>query len=93
MLSHKHILVTGATGFIGGRLAQRLAQEEGAIVTGTGRNLSKVPFLAASGVTLQAVDLLDEAGMKGVLAGQEIVFHVAAWLGRQGGPSQAELLM
>lgn len=80
-LKRKKVLVTGATGFIGGRLAQRLAEEEGAIVTGTGRNLDKVPFLREAGVSLQAVDLRDEVGLREVVAGQDVIFHVAAWLG------------
>lgn len=89
-LRGKKVLVTGATGFIGGRLAERLATEAGASVTGTGRNLSKVPFLREAGVNLQSVDLLDEAGMAQVVAGQDVVFHVAAWLGSHGQWQQAE---
>ena len=89
-LRGKKVLVTGATGFIGGRLAERLATEEGASVTGTGRDLSKVPFLREAGVNMQSVDLLDEVGMAKVVAGQDVVFHVAAWLGSHGQPQQAE---
>ena len=89
-LRGKKVLVTGATGFIGGRLAERLATEEGALVTGTGRNLSKVPFLREAGVQLQSVDLCDEVGMAQVVAGQDVVFHVAAWLGSHGQREQAE---
>ena len=74
----KHILVTGATGFIGGRLAQRLAFEEGAVVTGTGRQLDKVPFLTELGVNLEQADLQDTAVMRQLMANQEIVFHCAA---------------
>ena len=80
-LKGKKVLVTGATGFIGGRLAQRLATEEGAIVTGTGRSLDKVPFLKEANVILKQVDLLDASAMHEVIAGQDIIFHVAAWLG------------
>ncbi|MCL4262203.1 MAG: NAD(P)-dependent oxidoreductase [Anaerolineae bacterium] len=80
-LKGKRVLVTGATGFIGGRLAQRLAAEEGAIVTGLGRNLAKASFLAEAGVTLQPVDLRDEAGLHTAVTGQDIIFHVAAWVG------------
>lgn len=80
-LKGKRILVTGATGFIGGRLAQRLAGEEGAMVTGTGRSLDKVPFLKEAGVTLLPADLRDEAALRTAVAGQEIVFHTAAWVG------------
>jgi uncharacterized protein YbjT (DUF2867 family) len=42
LLEEKRILVTGATGFIGGRLAERLALEYCAIVIGAGHDLEKV---------------------------------------------------
>lgn len=80
-LNGKRVLVTGATGFIGGRLAQRLAMEERAMVTGLGRNLAKVPFLAEAGVTLQAVDLRDEAALRTAVTNQDYIFHTAAWVG------------
>ena len=81
-LRGKKVVVTGATGFIGGRLAQCLAVEEGAIVTGTGRDLSKVPFVQEAGVMLKAVDLLDEGQVRELLTGQEVLFHVAGWVGK-----------
>ena len=88
-LQGKKILVTGGTGFIGSRLAQRLA-EEGADVTATGRRLDAVPFLEEAGVTLARADLLDFPRMESLVSGKEIVFHVGGWLGnRHGGPEMA----
>lgn len=91
-LEGKKVLVTGATGFIGGRLAQRLATEEGAIVTGLGRNLDAVPFLKQDGVTMRRVDLQDNTAMRDAIAGQDFVFHVAAWMGRTGREADAYAL-
>ena len=88
-LKDKNVLVTGATGFIGGRLAERLAREESARVTGTGRNLDAVPFVGEAGVTLQKADLLDEDAMRQAMVDQDVVFHVAAWLGRHGSEQHA----
>ena len=42
------VLVTGATGFIGGRLVERLVVEEGAAVRALVRNFSRAPASRAS---------------------------------------------
>lgn len=84
-LEDKKALVTGATGFIGGRLAERLAREAGARVTGTGRDLEKAAALEGLGVRLRRADLLDFRRMRELVEGQEVVFHVAAWLSRRHG--------
>jgi nucleoside-diphosphate-sugar epimerase len=71
--------VTGATGFVGGALARRLLHEEGAVVTGCGRDLGKAAGL--EGARLEAADLRDAATMAELVRGQQIVFHAGAWLG------------
>lgn len=84
-LAGKRVLVTGATGFIGGRVAERLATEETAVVTGTGRNLDKAAYLAEQGVRLEQADIQDTERMYQLMAGQDVVIHAAAWMG--GSPS------
>lgn len=73
------VLVTGATGFIGSRLAERLAGD-GARVMGVGRNLERVEWLREKGVELVSLDLLDSDGLQDVVRDQDIVFHAAAVL-------------
>ncbi len=79
-LQGKKVIVTGATGFIGSHLAQRLATVEGANVVGFGRDVSKVPHLAEAGVELNQADLTDAALHIHKMKDADVVFHVAGWM-------------
>jgi nucleoside-diphosphate-sugar epimerase len=89
-MAEERILVTGATGFVGGRLAERLAREQQAQVTGTGRKREAAAALQEAGVDFRPAELLDFSAMRALVEGQDTVYHVAAWLGnRHGGRDMA----
>jgi nucleoside-diphosphate-sugar epimerase len=70
-------LVTGATGFLGGRLARRL-KELGHPVTAFGRHAGKGAALERDGIRFVAGDLSDGAAVARAAVGQELVFHCGA---------------
>lgn len=70
--------VTGATGFIGGRLARRLVGAGHEVVT-IARTPSKADDLAALGVEVHQGDITDKETMRAPMSGADGVFHVAAW--------------
>jgi nucleoside-diphosphate-sugar epimerase len=71
------IAVTGATGFIGAHLAERLVQE-GHVVKALVRKTSNTAPLTQLGVEIVQGDLLNDESIKILLDGAEIVFHLAA---------------
>jgi len=70
--------LSGATGFIGGRLAQRLASE-GHTVNAIVRNPGKTKDLSAPGIRIFPGDITDKDSLYAPMEGVDGVYHVAAW--------------
>jgi len=70
--------VTGATGFIGGRVVRQLVGA-GHLVTAVVRDPSKAQDLRAIGVDVRPGDVTVEESLRGPMAGADGVFHIAGW--------------
>jgi nucleoside-diphosphate-sugar epimerase len=77
MLPPMRVLVTGATGFLGGVVARRLTQD-GYTVTGTGRDPAAGERLRASGVNFVSAELRRPEQWESLLDGADAVIHSAA---------------
>lgn len=73
------IVVTGATGFLGGALVRRLrATRPQARVLALGRDTVRGAALTKDGISFSALDLTDRLGVERALAGADVVVHAAA---------------
>ena len=73
--SGRKVLITGGTGFIGGRLAERLSLEEGATVRVLVRDWRKAVWISRSRVELVQGDVRDSSAVARAMQGCDIVFH------------------
>jgi nucleoside-diphosphate-sugar epimerase len=76
-------LITGATGFLGGHLAEE-AVRRGWVVRGLARAGSDASFLSRLPVAVVRGDLGDAAALGEVVRGVDVVFHCAAKVGDWG---------
>src|SRR6476659_8709822 len=81
-------LVTGASGFIGSRLATALL-ERGDRVRGLVRDPGRAKDLGDRGVELVQGDMTDVDSLKRAVAGVERVFHTAATVGDWPDPAES----
>lgn len=73
----ERVLVTGATGFTGGHLCERLARE-GYAVRALVRDPSRGAALRRHGVEVAVGDLRDPGSLERAAAGRDVVYHIAA---------------
>lgn len=76
-LKGARVLVTGATGFIGGRLVEKLALECGASVRVLVRSFARASRVARFAVEMIHGEVTDAEALRRAMQGCEIVFHCA----------------
>ncbi len=70
--------VTGATGFIGGRVARMLVAQ-GHEVVAIARNPAAATDLSNVGVRVVAGDVTDKASLREPMTGADGIYHIAGW--------------
>ena len=82
-------LVTGATGFVGGRLAREL-ERRGSQVRGLVRDRRRAAALEREGIALHEGDVLDADSLRGAGEGVEVAYYLVHGMGRGSGGDFAE---
>jgi nucleoside-diphosphate-sugar epimerase len=85
-LRDRQVLVTGGTGFVGGRLVEKLVLEEGVKVRVLIRSYGTVARIARLPIEMVEGDITDADAVQRAVDGCEIVFHCA--YGNSGSPDQ-----
>ena len=76
-MNYKKILVTGATGFLGGRIVEGLKAHPAQVVA-TGRNTARKGALEALDARFEAADLTDPLAVDRLVEGCDLIIHCAA---------------
>lgn len=82
-MRRRMVFVTGGSGFIGGRLVERLVGE-GRPVRALARSDASAEKVAALGAEPVRGDIVDRASLASAAAGADTAFHLAAHLGEWG---------
>ena len=82
----KKVLVTGATGFLGSRLVEKISNIKGLEIVATGRTLKKENISKKSNLEYILGDLKDTQFIDSITNGLDTIIHTAALSAQMGNP-------